>query len=205
MKSAIGFYWTLPVPWAGFTKLPADPDEAAVVSQTIRYQRELVHRYARENRWQIDDEITFLELEFDRASNYVRDPLERVAPRCQELDAHLLVVDFTVLHGSRSHYPMLSMAEKLGLDVVMIAADPVLLDGERFDPYQHFRDWRDRQQEWAQSKPARRAALKAQIAELRDRGMTYVTIARRLNDLGVLSVTGKPHTADSVRKAAIAS
>lgn len=34
----IGFYWTLPVNWAGFTTLPSDADAAAKVSCTIRYQ-----------------------------------------------------------------------------------------------------------------------------------------------------------------------
>lgn len=38
----IGFYWTLPVNWAGFTTLPADADEAAKGSLTIRYQVDLV-------------------------------------------------------------------------------------------------------------------------------------------------------------------
>ena len=41
---AVGFYWTLPVPWAGFTDLPTDVDEAAAQSRTIRYQRDLIRR-----------------------------------------------------------------------------------------------------------------------------------------------------------------
>ena len=38
----VGFYWTLPMPHVGFTKLPRDAEAAAEASQTIRYQRERV-------------------------------------------------------------------------------------------------------------------------------------------------------------------
>ena len=37
-RNAVGFYWTLPVPWAGFTDLPKDIDAAVKASRTIRYQ-----------------------------------------------------------------------------------------------------------------------------------------------------------------------
>ena len=36
MRNAVGFYWTLPVPWAGFVELPEDIDAAAKASRTIR-------------------------------------------------------------------------------------------------------------------------------------------------------------------------
>ena len=45
-QNAVGFYWTLPVPWAGFTSLPKAVDDAAKLSRTIRYQRDLIRRYA---------------------------------------------------------------------------------------------------------------------------------------------------------------
>ncbi len=52
-QAAVGFYWTLPVPWAGFTELPKDVDRAAEFSRTIRYQREIIRRYAREHHLQL--------------------------------------------------------------------------------------------------------------------------------------------------------
>ena len=39
-RNAVGFYWTLPVPWAGFTHLPDAVEAAAKASQTIRSQCE---------------------------------------------------------------------------------------------------------------------------------------------------------------------
>ena len=68
MRNAVGFYWTLPVPWAGFTKLPKDIEEAAKASRTIRYQCELIRRYARDNGYRLVDEKVFLEIEPDRGS-----------------------------------------------------------------------------------------------------------------------------------------
>ena len=41
-RNAVGFYWTLPVPWAGFTALPEKIEDAAKVSRTIRYQMQLI-------------------------------------------------------------------------------------------------------------------------------------------------------------------
>lgn len=39
-RTFIGFYWTLPVPWAGFTKLNlSNIDKAAEQSRTIALQR----------------------------------------------------------------------------------------------------------------------------------------------------------------------
>ena len=45
-QNAVGFYWTLPVPWVRFTSLPKAVDDAAKLSRTIRYQRDLIRRYA---------------------------------------------------------------------------------------------------------------------------------------------------------------
>ncbi len=44
MDRFLGLYWTLPVPWAGFTSLPKDAKAAAAQSRTIAYPRERVRR-----------------------------------------------------------------------------------------------------------------------------------------------------------------
>ena len=56
----VGFYWTLPVNWAGFRELPVDVAAAAAASQTICYQRERVRRYVADEHGELIDEIAFM-------------------------------------------------------------------------------------------------------------------------------------------------
>lgn len=53
MRKAIGFYWTLPVPWAGFRNLADGVEEAVSVSKTIRYQMHLIGRFAEKERFEL--------------------------------------------------------------------------------------------------------------------------------------------------------
>ena len=102
-RNAVGFYWTYPVEWAGFTRLPKTVDGAAARSKTIRYQRDLVRRYANDERWNLVHEAVFLETEPDRGSQSTIGPLTKVTRTCQAEDAVLLLVDFSVEHGWRGH------------------------------------------------------------------------------------------------------
>ena len=69
-----GVYWTLPVNWADFRDLPVeDIDAAAAASKTIRYQRECVRRYVRDEGGELAAEIAFMETRTDRATDAVRD------------------------------------------------------------------------------------------------------------------------------------
>ena len=77
-RNAVGFYWTLPVPWAGLVSLPNEIDEAAKVSRTIRYQRDLVRRYATDEGYRLVHEELFLEIEPDRGSDLILEPLRKV-------------------------------------------------------------------------------------------------------------------------------
>ena len=70
-KRFIGVYWTLPVNWVGFGNLPTDVDAAAAVSRTIRYQRERIRLYVQENCGQLVDEIAFMDVRTDRATETV--------------------------------------------------------------------------------------------------------------------------------------
>ncbi|MDM7457794.1 MAG: recombinase family protein, partial [Paracoccus sp. (in: a-proteobacteria)] len=54
--------------------------------------------------------------------------------------------------------------------------------------------------EWTASKPERVARALAAAGRLRDAGRTHKAIAQAMNDEGIPSATGKPWTADSVRK-----
>jgi hypothetical protein len=53
MRRFVGFYWTLPVPFAAFTALPDDIDAAAEKSMTVRYQRERVRRWVKEEKGEL--------------------------------------------------------------------------------------------------------------------------------------------------------
>jgi hypothetical protein len=200
-KAAVGFYWTLPVPWAGFTFLPEGIEAAAKASRTIRYQREAIRRYARDHHWAVVDEVVFLELGPDRGSVFVSDALGKAVASCRRHDAILLFVDFSVVHGWRIHDPLRQALEALGIEPLPVPPVPLPIQGETFDPFAHFAAWRARQQQWTAEKSARQAAVAAKTTALRDEGRTYAEIAEMLSAAGIPSASGKPHTAESVRKA----
>jgi hypothetical protein len=200
-KATVGFYWTLPVPWARFTALPQDTEGATQTSRTIRYQREAVRRYARDNKCELVDEVVFLELAPDRGSAFVSGALGKVAANCRRHDALLLLVDFRQVHGWRAHAPLGEAIRALGIETCPVPPEPMPVDGETFDPFAHFADWRARQQQWTAERPARQAAMAVQASVLRDEGKTHAEIAALLNTAAIPSASRKPHTAESVRKA----
>lgn len=65
-RNAVGFYWTLPVPWIGFTELPDAVEEVAKVSMTIRYQMHMIRRHAEESRLPLVHEAVYMEVSPDR-------------------------------------------------------------------------------------------------------------------------------------------
>lgn len=118
-ETFIGFYWTLPVRWAGLNQLPAQPgrkywdcvDEAAAKSQTLRYQRELVRTWIKRSalQGQLVREFVFIETQPDRISTGVHEVLDVVAPLCARNDdpkgPKLIYVDFTdVTFASSPHW-----------------------------------------------------------------------------------------------------
>jgi hypothetical protein len=70
-KDYLGFYWTLPVNWRNFHSLPANVDDAAKASRTIRYQREVISRYVTEHGGTLAGEIAFIDVQPDRATDMV--------------------------------------------------------------------------------------------------------------------------------------
>lgn len=200
MRNAIGFYWTLPVPWAGFTELPEDIEAAARRSRTIRYQCELIRRYARDNHYRLVAEKVFLEIEPDRGSEYVLGALRPLETLCRAQGAALLLVDFSAVQGWRSHGPLSDWARNAGMDVETVYPDEMLVDGEVFDPHQHFSDWREQQREWSARKPERMAKARHEADHLRAAGRTLRAIAAELNEREVRSASGKPWTEDGIRQ-----
>lgn len=200
-RPAIGFYWTLPVPWAGFTSLSANPEEAAGQSRTIRYQREVIRRYAKENGFELVAEHVFLEIEPDRVSDQMQATLAGLRTLMRAKGATLLVVDFAGGHGQRRNFHLKDLAQEAGLDVPEIEAGPLMIDGTSFDPARHFSTWRKRQNAWSDSKAERVAAAIGRAHELQSESHGLAAIAERLNAEGLRSATGKPWTADSLRKA----
>jgi hypothetical protein len=86
MKDAyVGCYWTLPVKRKGFTSLPDDAEEAAKLSRTIRYQKELARRWAADNNGAVVREIVFMDKLSDRATDRVQGPLVKARRVCEKL------------------------------------------------------------------------------------------------------------------------
>lgn len=199
-NKAIGFYWTLPVPWAGFTHLPGDVDEAANSSRTIRYQRDLTRKHAKDEGYDLVREVVFLEIQFDRSSEYVQAPLNKIAPYVREKGATLLFVDFSYVQNWRSNTFIDKWAEGASVRVEQVYPDTILIDDEMFDPFVHFSAWRDEQRRWQAGKHDRIRIAKCRAEALKRDGFTSQQIADRLNEDGIRTGTGIPWTRENVMK-----
>jgi hypothetical protein len=199
-KKAVGFYWTLPVPWVGFQNLPADVEAAAKASRTIRYQCECVRRYAGDSGYELIHEEVYIELQPDRGSDLVVEPLTKLADRCKAHNATILYVDFYKVQGWRSH---LLMNRWLGSDAARsesIWPEPIMMDEQWFDPHEHFRQWREQQEAWSAQKPARAERACVRALELRAGGASFRAAADVLNAEKIPSLSGKPWTGANLIK-----
>jgi hypothetical protein len=199
-KKFLGFYWTLPVPWAGFKALPLNVDDAAELSRTIRYQRDLVRRWVKVEGGELVAEEVFLELEPDRSSEHISHGLNRAFERCRTDEATLVLVNFFSSFGSRPHHQLWSRLRGSNVEHMQLEPEPILIDGKMFDPIEHFRGWRVLQDAHAESKPERKAELAKAIKHFQMENPSNVTIAEALNESGLTTITGKPWTSDNVRK-----
>lgn len=198
--AAVGFYWTLPVPWVGFTEVPEDVDEAAARSLTIRYQRDLTRRYAKEHGMDLVHEASFVEMAPDRGTEQLPKTMRKVEAICRSRGATLLLVDFAQVQGWRSHAKLRDWSRKTRIEVCPIYPDPIMIEGKTFDPHSHFTEWRQRQQSWIESKAARAAERLSEANRLRAQGLSYTAVAAQLNVSGLTNLTGKPWTGDNLRK-----
>lgn len=202
MRRAVGFYWTLPVPWAGFHTLPADIEAAAAASKTIRYQMHLIRGWAADNRFDLIHEEVFIELQPDRPSEHIREPLAGLAEKCRSHEATLLYVNFSKVQGWRSNLVMDKWLADAGasIPIMPIWPDRIAIEGLDFDPHRHFDQWRKRWEDWRSEKGERSRLLAQEINALKAEGKKNAQIAATLNARRLFTVTGKPWTADSVRK-----
>lgn len=201
MQRYLGFYWTLPVPWAGFTQLPADADEAAAQSRTIRYQRDRVRQWVAQEKGDLIGETVFMETAPDRGNKHILPEVEKLLRRCRDEDARLVLVDFSTAFGWRSHQALWSYLRTMPERVEPLDAIPVAIGGEIFDPVAHFRQWQEANADWSEKKSERRAIAARRIPELAAEGRSNREIAEALNTEGISTVTGgRPWTKESVRK-----
>ena len=198
----VGFYWTLPVNWAGFRDLPVDVSAAAAASQTIRYQRARVRRYVAEVGGELIDEIAFMDVRTDRATDIVAGDLKQRAARYAG-QATLLTVAFDEHHRWRNNPHLHKAAEGIGIAVMPLSPDQIELDGRMFDPIAHFAKWRSRDE--AEKARLRYEAMRDVAAAMQDfpakRGR-WSEIAAALNAKGSRSIQGNVWTAEGVRKLA---
>ncbi len=199
-KPAIGFYWTLPVPWAGFAALPPDIDEAAKLSRTIRYWLLAIRACAKAEAYRLIHEEALLELEPDRGTDIILVPLAKVERLCRANGAVLLYVDFREVQGWRRLGFLNDWMKRTGIRTEPIPPEAMPIDGKTFDPQAHFTDWRQRQHEWMEHKAARAEAGLGRARRLRNDGLSYPAIAQRMTAEGLPSLTGKACTAENLRK-----
>lgn len=195
----IGFYWTLPVPWLGFTKLPKSVEEAASVSRSIRYQRERIRQWIKEEGGQLLHEEAFMETKADRGTTAILPEIDHLLAKAEALDATLALVNFAESFHWRPHAALwghLRSEERvMALDPV-----PVLIDGQFFDPTSHFRAWTEMAETHTALKPQAKAQIAARVAAMKEGGTSLTAIADALNAEGVTTPSGKPWRADNLRK-----
>lgn len=196
----VGLYWTLPVPWAGFTALPPDPAAAARASRTVAYQRERVRRWVEAEGGHLVHEEVFLELAPDRGSEHIRPTVDRLLQRCRAEKARLVLVEFWDAYGWRRHGPL---AERLQANAdLCLLLDPAPLTSAEghFDPVEHFRTWREVEGAHAAGRAERKAELAQAIARHQEEHLSLKELAQALTADGLATPTGKPWTAESLRK-----
>lgn len=211
MDRYLGLYWTLPVPWAGFTQLPKDVEKAAKASRTIRYQRERVRRWVKEEGGTLIAEEVFLELAPDRGTEHILPAVDRLLSRAKADGAKLVLVDFSEAYGWRRHAALHEHLAAQPALHVMLDPEPLLIIEEgalavagsltgAFDPAGHFRAWREVEATHAATKPQRKAHLASAIAARQGEHASLAALAQALNADGLTTPTGKPWSADNLRK-----
>ena len=208
-RAFVGFYWTLPVPWAGFVKLATNVDEAARTSKTIRYQVERVRGWMRNQKdAELIDEIVFIDIRPDRATEALLEVIKRARIKHAQRNATLVYVDFSTRKLWRSsEYLRGDWDEPENIDFIwkpgqVERLEPVPLDGAwKFDPIEHFVGWRKeekakRNRFWNDTVPT----LVDLLLLSTENDGRWASIAEQLNAQGKRTATGRHWTAEAVRK-----
>ena len=202
-EASVGIYWTLPVNWAGFRDLPPSVDAAAAASKTIRYQRERVQRHVLECGGHLVGEIAFMDTRTDRATDAVRDVLQRNASALLASKPTLLTVRFEDMSHWRPNLFVRHAAEELGLTLIGLSPDPLVIDGQVFDPARHFTAWRKRDgTAMARLRLEAEDGLRTAMAETPEVEGRWRIVAGVLNTRGVKTIRGHSWTPENVRKLA---
>lgn len=192
----LGFYWTLPVPWAGFRDIDRDIDKAAAQSRTIALQREVIRRWARDHCCEIVEEAVHLELAPDRGTVEIVEPLETLVAKAEALGACIAYVDFGSAIQQRSHHVLREFVDtQSGLFEAVWPAEAEL---EAFRA--HFDAWRTRTRNWQAAKPQRAAAALEAALAFKAKGLSAAASAEVLNAQGLKSPTGRPWTGANLAK-----
>lgn len=207
MGAFVGFYWTFPVRWAGFLDLPDDIARAAQASRTVAYQRTLVRRFVDWENGRLAHEVVAMEVSPDRGTAAIAGDVARADQLCHEAGATLAHVDFHRNGGWRPHAILaeaLATLRRSGVPTIGLDAEEILLDGQRFDPAEHFSMWRTRDaEERARRRQGVPAALTAALAEALEGRGRWKAVAEMLNARKVPTLGGgATWTPDNVRKAA---
>lgn len=195
----LGFYWTLPVTWAGFRTLPKEADAAAKASRTIRYQVEVVRRWVKAEKGTLLREVVFMDIRPDRGTDAIRGEIGKVLAEATRRQAEVVLVDFSQAFGWRPHGPLFDMIDAAG-NCVLLPPEPQVIDGKPWDPVTHFRTWREVDQAHQMAKAGQKDAALSAMTDLKAGGASYSAIAASLNDLGLKTVNGRAWTAENVRK-----
>jgi hypothetical protein len=137
----VGFYWTLPVPAAGFISLSGEAEIAAQQSRTICYQREVIKAYVADESGILVQEVVFMDVRPDRATGAIQTYVERAARLCRQHGATLLYVDFQDLCGWRPHRFRNLAIEREAVPYVPVwpIEESIIIHGKPFKPQEHFR------------------------------------------------------------------
>lgn len=196
-KKAIAFYWTLPVPWAGIRTVDQfDIAKTVTQSRTISLQRGVIRRWAAENGFELIHEEGFMEIAPDRGSDHIVPVLDDLVEKSRPTSAKILYVDFGRAIGWRSHQYLDQFVS--GQSDAFISIFPQSPFEEQFE--NHFTDWRARQKEWTAAKEARAQVATDEMIARRSKGQSFAQIANDFNLEEIRSPSGKPWTADNLRK-----
>lgn len=190
MKNYFGIYWTYPVRWVGLTRFEG-VEHAATVSRTIRYQRAQILRHAASQKRAVLAEAAFLENAADRGTIEVAEEIAAAVRKRPDLTP--ILIDFAEPSGWRRHHELRERMISAGAE--FLPAEPAFLDGQQFDPIQHFRSWAERWADHAGAKEEHRETILAAL-----KGVPPTGRATYLNSLGLLTHTGKEWTTDNLRK-----
>lgn len=199
-KRYLGFYWTRPAPQVGFTTLPADVDAAALISRTIRYQRDLVRRRVSEMKGELVAERVALDIAPDRDTDAIGDDVRRAAEIARAKNATVVIVGFNAHANWRPQWPMQDALSAAGVEVERLYPEPIEIDGRPFDPIYHFRAWQAFYAAAAAGKPELKAAIREHIDTHAPAEASWGEMAAWLNTEGYRTLTGKAWTGDNVRK-----